>query len=223
MANPTLRQSSSNFSAAADSTPIGNKPTGTANGDALFACVFTNGSGTNPTITTVPSGWTLLDTTTSSTNVRMSVYWKIAASEPTTWSWGTSGNVAWIVQVTAVQNPGDAVTPTDVSGIQANASSANVVAPSVTTTLANGLMVGFFGTHITTTFTPDGSMTEVQDAQCSSLASLETAWEARASTGATGTRTAVAGSAAANIGWLGVVKGPSASGTPIAPHLFWSL
>ena len=150
----------------------------------------------------------------------MSIYWKIASSEPSTWTWGTSANVDWVVQVAAVQNPGDAVTPTDVSGIQNNASSANVLAPAVVTTLANGLMIGFFGVRALTTFTPDGSMTEVQDAQGSTFVSLETAWQSIAATGSTGTRTAVAGSAAVNIGWLGVVKGPAVS---LDSPFFWSM
>lgn len=223
MANPTYRSSTTD-PGVGNSAPVGNRPTGTANGDALYACVFTAANSTNPSINSVPAGWTQLDTVAAG-NDRMYTYWKIASGEPTTWTWGTSGNVDWVVQVVAVQNPGDAVTPTDVSGIQNNASSVNVAAAAVTTTLANGLMIGFFGTRALTTFTADGSMTEVQDAQSGgTFVSLETAWQAIAAIGSTGTRTAVAGSAAVNIGALIVVKGPAvAGGTPIAPHLFWSL
>lgn len=223
MANPTYRASTTNPLTGTTSM-VGNKPTGTTNGDALYASVFTAGNSTNPTISAVPSGWTLLDSVASG-NSRMSTYWKIAASEPASWTWTTSANVDAVVQVVAVQNPGDAVTPTDVSGIQANASSVNVAAAAVTTTRANGLMIGFFGTRSIATFTPDGSMTEVQDATSgATFNSMELAWQAIAAIGSTGTRTAVATVAGVSIGWLGVVKGPPVGGSgAIIDPFFWSL
>lgn len=226
---PTLRASTNNASSVADTSPIGNRPAGISAGDALYACVWLCATSV-PTITSAPSGWTLLDMiVTSGSNARMAIYWKIATgSELPTWSWGLSAASPWIVQVACVQNPGDLVTPTDVSGISANVSNVNVFAPTLSPTLANGLMLGFFGTRAATTFAPDYAMVEAQDAQNSVVptSTLEMAWQGIDATGNTNGRSATAGIAALNIGWLGIVKGPPvvlASPAGRGDAFLWSL
>jgi hypothetical protein len=208
---PAVRSTSGTLNQATTSL-IGTLPAGTVNGDALYACVFTCGTSTNPNITGVPAGWALLDTTTV-TNGRMSVYWKIAASEPSTWTWTTGANATGVIEVVAVSNPGNPTTPTDVSAIQVNSAGLAIVAPSITPTSVNSLVIGFFGARATagTSFTPDANMFELQD-QTIGLATLEVCWETRPSFNvATGTRTAVPAATSTGIGWLGAVYGASPS------------
>lgn len=65
------------------------KPSGTADGDVLFA--FLAGSrngGTNPSISSVPSGWTEIHNSTCDTSTgRMVSYYKVASSEGSNWTW----------------------------------------------------------------------------------------------------------------------------------------
>jgi len=221
VANPTVRSSSVN-SAASDSNPTALLPAGTANGDALYVGIYA-GAASAPGMNVAASGWNFLNGQTSGLG-SMFVYWKIAASEPANWTWALTGPANWIAQTIAVQNPGNAVTPTDVSGIQPNASSLNIGAPSITTTRANDLLLGFFGIRSGTTITPDGAMTEVQDVASGAVVTLEAAWQAIAGIGATGTRTAVAASnAAASVGWLGAVLAPVGGGGPAVDPFLWSL
>jgi hypothetical protein len=208
---PAVRSISSTPVVATTSL-IGTLPAGTVNGDALYACIFTASTSSNPGITGVPAGWTLLDTTTV-TNGRMSVYWKVAASEPSTWTWTAGGNSNGVIQVVAVMNPGNPTTPTDVSALQVNTAGLAIVAPSITPTSVNSLVLGFFGARATavTSLTPDANMFELWD-QGQGLATLEACWETRPSFGvATGTRTSVPAATSTGIGWLGAVYGSSPS------------
>ena len=97
------------------------------------------------------------------------------------------------------------VTPIDVSGNQANASSVNVVAPSVTTTTGCARVVGLFSSFSASSMTPPGTMTERFD-----VVTSEPAWDINVTAAdqvlnvpaATGTRTATATAAGVNIGAL---------------------
>ena len=100
----------------------------------------------------------------------------------------------------------DGTTPIDVHGGQLNASSTSITAPSITTTGANRMIVGFFGTPVLTSVTPPGGMTERFDQTVPSTntykVTSEAASQSVAGAGATGTRVATAVNAAANIGQL---------------------
>jgi hypothetical protein len=220
---PSYRDSSQNW-VGGTASAIALKPAATQDGDLLLAGIFVAHSTAAPTITGVPAGWTLRDSV-AIPNGQMGVYWKIAASEPSQWSWAVSVSANMNLQVIAIQNPGDLAAPIDVSVIQANASSVNVSAPSLTQTRANSMMVGFFAVRANTTFTPDANMFEMQDAG-TSLVTQETAIEQRPTIAATGARTAVAAIAGQNIAWLGIVKGPPdvlASPAGRGDPFFWSL
>lgn len=63
------------------------KPSSTASGDFLIAAITFNG-GTGTSFTTVPTGWTLIRRTDSSTQVGMATYYKVAGgSEPANYAW----------------------------------------------------------------------------------------------------------------------------------------
>jgi len=64
------------------------KPTGTADGDILFAFIQWYGS---TTIDSVPSGWSLLGSYTANTD-KYALYYKIASSEPGGWNWSFSAD-----------------------------------------------------------------------------------------------------------------------------------
>lgn len=70
------------------STVTGNKPTGTADNDIIFADIFTKDS-TLPS--GIPSGWALLETVVNGS--QHAVYWKVASSEGSSWSWTSGGGV----------------------------------------------------------------------------------------------------------------------------------
>lgn len=61
------------------------KPSGVANGDLLIAVLGMIGQ---PTITSAPTGWTLLGTQDDGTNLRTAVYYKLASGELGDWTWG---------------------------------------------------------------------------------------------------------------------------------------
>lgn len=87
---------------------------------------------------------------------------------------------------------------------QSNASSTNAVAPSITTTVANTMLVGSFGcsTAGVRTFTAPVTMTERFDVANATFTACCGDDESYAAAQATGTRTAVISSASANIGHL---------------------
>lgn len=69
---------------------IVNKPTGTADNDLMIAVIARSGGTTYPN--SVPSGWTLLPGRVS-TGDTYSVYYRIASSEGSNYTWGFSGAV----------------------------------------------------------------------------------------------------------------------------------
>lgn len=65
------------------------KPSGTADGDLLIAFLAgARNGGTNPSMSSAPSGWTEIhNTTVDSSTGRMISYYKVASSEPASWTW----------------------------------------------------------------------------------------------------------------------------------------
>lgn len=111
------------------------KPSGVIDGELLIAIIaFQSGKSVS-----TPSGWTLKQN--SGAQVEISVYWKIASSEPASWLWqfttGT-GNIGGVV----LRVSGNKSTPADQS---AAGSFANTATPSVANTItpsaANSLLV----------------------------------------------------------------------------------
>ncbi|HVD62815.1 MAG TPA: Ig-like domain-containing protein, partial [Lapillicoccus sp.] len=177
-------------------------PAGVTSGDALLAVVSVRGA---PAITP-PAGWTLVRLDANASTMRQAVFVRIAGgSEPASYTFTLSNAqsaAGGIVAYTGV----DATTPVDVHGGQLNASSTSITAPSITTTGANRMIVGFFGTPVLTSVTPPGGMTERFDQTVPSTntykVTSEAASQSVAGAGATGTRVATAVNAAANIGQL---------------------
>lgn len=173
-------------------------PSGMAAGDIAIAHVIFGG-GTNVVLSNIPSGWIAVPNTRvdSTTVVGTACYYKLLTGLE-------SGQVQWTLngaqtnggQMYVVRGgePGAII---NASNSQANASSTNVVAPSITTTVDGCMLIYFGSISAAATFTPDGAMTERLDVN-----SAETADQLLTTAGSTGTRTGVASSAGVNTGTL---------------------
>jgi hypothetical protein len=172
------------------------KPTGTASGDMMLAALTVSGT----VAITPPAGWSQVVSTANGTALTQTTFTKIAgASEPASYSWTlaaarpTSGAIVVYRGATAI----------DVFGSQTIANNKSIRAPSVTTTVGDGMLVGFFGIAANATMTPDPQMREVADIVITGgglKAALEVADDVLGAAGATGLRTAVATKGGPNIG-----------------------
>jgi len=114
------------------------KPTGTVSGDLLIACV-TNGSA-NAAPSSVPSGWALL-VGQGGTTWWGGIYYLVAGgSEPADYTW--SGFTDSCTGVMIAVSGADPTTPFDVFSAAANVGTATPGSASITTTVADTLIVG---------------------------------------------------------------------------------
>jgi hypothetical protein len=195
----TFRGATSNVSPSTASLQL-TTPTGTTAGDALLAGVSVRGK---PSIK-APAGWMLVLKTQAANTMTQAVYLRIAGgSEPATATWTFSKAVGAAGGMLAYAGV-DATAPLDIVGGQANPASTAITAPSVTTTAAGDVLVGFFGIAGATTITPPASLAERYDVSASGTFKIASAAadERLATAGATGSRTAVAGASAGSIGQL---------------------
>lgn len=143
-----------------------NAPAGTSNGDLLFALVTATGQG-NVQFTTVPNGWTLVESYVVGASVAQAVYTKIADSDGDSGSWGitTSGGDGQpsirgrIIRIAdhAASSPIDVFSArnvTDGTSHQAN---------EVTTTVDNCLVLSIFLSYGGASFSTPTGTTEHAD------------------------------------------------------------
>ncbi|WP_372522089.1 DUF6701 domain-containing protein [Sulfuricaulis sp.] len=192
------------------------KPAGTLTADVMIASV----SVTPSTITiTPPVGWTLIRQVTqgTATTSKLATYYRVAGvGEPAGYTWTLSGGthngaVGGIASFNGVDN----VTPYDAETGNSTASATTHTAPSVTTTLTNGMLVTVHEYASSGTWST-AAMNEAVDV--ASLApnnaagiSMEMNYEIRPTIGATGTRTATATATADT----GAVQSISLKPTPL--------
>ncbi len=183
------------------------RPDGAQYGDLMLAALAFAG-GSNVTITP-PSGWELVLRTNDTTVGGVAVYQKryVATDTATSYAFTLSTSSAH-ASALLVYGGADQVRAVDISGGQANASSANCVAPSVTTTVSNALLVKLASAAAgTVTATPPAGFTERVDTTGGAV-SLAVSDDDQTTLGASGTKTTVLSSAQANIGQL-VALAPS--------------
>lgn len=169
------------------------KPTGTVDGDLLLTVVCIDA--TSETLTTL-AGWTLLTGPTDASNCRTWTYYKIASSEPASWTWTKSGTGVYGSAVVFAISGASGV---DVSGAQGNGTSTNITAPTVTTTVPVTLF------HVATersgnSITPPSGYTERSELAWGGLPHIALSDKAFATPGATGAASATIGSSANNVG-----------------------
>ncbi|HXF66699.1 MAG TPA: DUF6701 domain-containing protein [Burkholderiales bacterium] len=172
------------------------KPAGTLANDVLVAAI-----GLRPPTATIapPAGWTLvrrLDNAAGSPN-SLAVYIRVAgASEPASYTWNLSGFTHAVGGIQAFSGA-DTASPIDVENGQTTASGLTHATPSVTTTVANAMLVTAHTFSSSATWTPPAGMTEAYDVAVPSPPAavgqaLEGAWQVQPLAGATGAKTATA-------------------------------
>src|SRR5439155_440589 len=175
--------SASSGTAASATSLSNNRPTGTLADDVMVATITARAASGTPTITP-PSGWTeVLTTTQSGQNLTVSTYWKLGGTD--------SGPYTFIVAssrvaggITAYSNV-NTTNPINVSGGAASTST-----PSLTTTVANTMLVACFGRSNTAIGAPSG-MTErfhVESTNGTNDAASESADAAQVAPGSTGSK-----------------------------------
>ncbi|MBK8100674.1 MAG: hypothetical protein IPK26_26600 [Planctomycetes bacterium] len=192
-----FRAASSASAGAGTTTLTVPTPNGSVAGDVMIAAIAVRPS--TATITP-PSGWALVQRVDNSTPNASSLafYTRVAAGgEPVSHDWtfsSSSGSVGGILTFQG-GDPGQII---DVSGGQATASSLTHAAPSVTTTVADTMLVTLHAFTSSSDWTPPTGMTEAVDVasgtvQSAAGISLCAAFVEHSSAGATGARSAVAG------------------------------
>ena len=176
-------------------------PAGVAATDVVLACIYEDGNGA----ITAPTGWTLANGTNDTTVMRAAVYWALGTVASYVFSgFVGNGQEGFTLAYTGVNN----TTPMDATAVgQANASSATITAPSITTVTANAMLVGLFGVHSVSTFTAVfGTIRQNGNAAGDLGASAAGADALQATAGASGTKTETASVAATNIGILAALR-----------------
>lgn len=150
---------------------VNNVPAGTTNGDLLIW----RHSNTTTTVTATPAGWTLLVSSTATATMQV-IWWRIAASEPASYTTGalTAGRAIGIMSAFSgvdTTTPFDVATPAMVAGTTATTSAA------ITPITTGAWVLGFGDANvasgvINTTFS-SGNLTAI-DAQKTSTQAAAT-------------------------------------------------
>lgn len=137
------------------------EPTGTASGDVMVACLDENGG---VTAHTGPVGWTQLEQSTYGTANRGSIWFILRGGSAPSLSW--TGPLAALVDIDIFTYRGsDQTTPIDVHTSAVRASSTTPLSPSVTTNVANDLLMAILLNEAlnSSTVTQPTGMTSRQD------------------------------------------------------------
>ena len=195
-------------------------PAGNAAGDVVL-CVIIFQGGNVPTITP-PAGWTLRLRIDSTTVYGMAVY--SALGSATFGAYTISAAAGAMLAVTIGYQGVDTTTPMDATAVgQANASSATVTAPSITTVTANAMLVGFFGWYSGTgvaaptwsgLFGSDRGAKSFVGSIVPDSVAVEMVDAIQAAAGASGSKTATASVASTNVGILVALRPAAAVSNP---------
>lgn len=207
--------------AYATSSPLViNKPAGTVENDVLIASRMYYG---DDDTSSPPSGWTLIDyasesTPETDTGHRLLVYRKVAgSSEPSTYSWAMGSDQVQSVAI-ACYSGVDTSAPINAFIVQYNGMSTSMTAASITTTVADTMLVfaGCAGQSAAFSATPPSGFTErvdyYADWRCQYIAD-----KIQTSAGASGSQVATLSVSRNNWGALVALK--PAGTAPNAPTL----
>ena len=205
-----VAQSSAATGGSGGTSVVVTKPAGTALNDVLVSVVTVRGS--SQTIN-VPTGWNVVTglSSTAGGNLNQRVFYLVAgASEPASYTFSWTVIERGSASILAYRNV-DTTTPIDSTvGAQISAASTSIVAPSISTTLVNEMLIGFFGdAHSGATFTTPTGMTNIfgagtEPGSGSGPNGVRTliAEQLLTATGASGSRTATSSQNVANIGHM---------------------
>lgn len=136
------------------------KPAGVANGDVLVAFLHT----AFRTVSTPPSGWTLVDSWTAAADPKTYVYTKAitdAGSEPASYSWTLSGSDDGLIAIVAVSGAIDHATNAFESADAREFSVTSFTSPAVTPSDADSLVLRLANSQSEGALTPPGDETEL--------------------------------------------------------------
>lgn len=130
---------------AGETSTVVSKPSGVQDGDLLVVQVGA-ATAVGGNISSVPSGWTLLQSSSAAggSNVIQHVYWKIASSEPSswTWTWDAAGfDKSGMCVAFRTIDPNAAISVSGQAGV-ANSSTPSF-ANTITPTIENSMIVMF--------------------------------------------------------------------------------
>lgn len=181
------------------------RPAGTAAGNVLVAAIATN---SDATIRPSDNGWTVVSDTVLTGAVRQAVYVRVVtASDPSLYQWtipeGTRRITGGITAYSGVATN----QPVDGSNVRTNGSSTAVGAPSITTSVANAMVVQVVAVNAEGTLTAPAGMTEAWEAASPNSGSTRdvlasSSYALQGAAGSTGDRVATASLPGASIGVL---------------------
>ena len=171
-------------------------PAGTTASDVMVASI---GVRPNTATITAPAGWTLVRRidNASATASSLAVYYRVAtASEPASYAWTFSASTGSAGGIQTFSNV-DTAAPINIDAGQNTGNALNHAAPSVTTTVANAMLVTSYDFASSATWTPPAGMTEAFDVASLTVPNaagiaIEGNYVLQPAAGATGVKTATA-------------------------------
>jgi hypothetical protein len=155
LVSPNGTGSAGNAATTTNGDQILSKPSGVVDGNLLVAVWYLE-TDVN-TVDSVPAGWNLAGSIANTGAFTIRVYWKIAASEPSAWTWSAGTNATWSAAVVAAftggSGSGSFIDVVGTGGQADGVVNTSQTAPSVTTTVNNSLVIfayaNFSGTNTT--------------------------------------------------------------------------
>jgi hypothetical protein len=183
------------------------RPAGTTAGSVLVAAIATNA---DATIVPGDPGWTVLRDDLIDGALRQAVYVRVVGSaDPTSYQWSTPEGTRRITGGITAFSGVDPAQPVDALDATMNSTGTAVSAPSITTTVANTMLVQLVGVNAEGTLTAPAGMTEAWEAASPNTNAGNTrdvlssaAYALQAATGPTGARVATASLPGAGVGVL---------------------
>uniref|UniRef100_UPI00257D5BC7 hypothetical protein n=1 Tax=Candidatus Borrarchaeum sp. TaxID=2846742 RepID=UPI00257D5BC7 len=191
-----------------------NKPTGTQDGDFMFAIVAstiasdTDGS----TMASAPSGWTeennYINPQNPQSGQHIYIYWKFAgASEPSSYSWTWTDACGWAGQIITLRGV-DSISPIHVEGTTASGSNQNPNTPSITTTEDTCFVISLYCADDDDAITgsPPSGTTEIgldERASPGNGLAIGSAYYTQTTAGSTGDKTWTGALGVENEEWIG--------------------
>lgn len=160
---PTTSQGLNQASSSTSFTALA--PADLKDGDLIIVVITYTDGGAGDSIT-VPSGWTLLDSSGAlgSNNVRSLAYWKIASGEGSSWTWTDNTAARRYFAATVAIRGVDQNTPIDTSSFVNVAGAVSSFASGSITPSMDGCFILYFMcatfTDATNVTTPDAAFTE---------------------------------------------------------------
>ena len=181
------------------------RPDGATTGSVLVATIATNA---DATIVPGDNGWTVLRDDLVDGAIRQAVYVRaVRSSDPPSYQWTIPQGARRVTGGLSAYSGVDTAQPVDDSGATMNGSGTAVSAPSITTSVANTMLVHVGGVNAEGTLTAPAGMTEAWEAASPNPTTTRdvlssASYALQGPTGPTGSRVATASLPGASVGVL---------------------